>query len=157
MTPRKIFGRWNFRSVVQFIAVIVIPRYTRISSMNSMKNDHVPGCGYCSTIVYQSTSHSFHLVTFAQSKCRWSILLDHQPTQEMAPSLHVLILRIRRILESTWRLQHAMLIFRIRRKKVFGEFTVNDVHSPGGTRQAVAHFIEAWNMRGKMHAADSNE
>lgn len=42
-------------------------------------------------------------------------------------------------------------------KKVFGEFTVNDVHSPGGTRQAVAHFIEAWNMRGKMHAADSNE
>ena len=89
------------------------------SSMNSIKDDHVPGCGYCSTIVHQSTSHSFHLVTFAQSKCRWSILLDHQPTQEMAPSLHVLILRISRILESTWRLQHAMLIFRIRRKKRF--------------------------------------
>ena len=33
--------------------------------------------------------------------------------------------------------------------KVSGEVTVNDTHSPGGTRKAFVHSIVAWDMRGK--------
>lgn len=33
--------------------------------------------------------------------------------------------------------------------EISGEVTVNDTHSPGGTRKAYVHSIVAWDMRGK--------